>query len=108
MKRLGFDFDDRKKSFYVDGHEREDVVANRQQFCSTYLTELEPFCRRWIQISINEALGMANVDVELAHRYFDNVKDAEHIEYNVDYWNRFGGGTCCINPTISIRVSSNA
>jgi hypothetical protein len=108
MKRLGFDFDDRKKSFYVDGHEQEDVVANCKHFCSTYLTELEPFCRRWIQIPINEALGMANVDVELAHRYFDNVKDAEHIEYNVDYWNRFGGGTCCINPTISIRVSSNA
>ena len=108
MKRLGFDFDDRKKSFYVDGHEREDVVANRKQFCSTYLTELEPFCRRWIQISINEALGMANVDVELGHRFFDIVNDAEHIEYHVDYWNRFGGGTDVINPTTSIRVSSNA
>jgi hypothetical protein len=26
---------------------------------------------------------MANVDVELGHRYFDIVKDAEHIEYHV-------------------------
>jgi hypothetical protein len=52
---------------------------------------------------------MANVDVELGHtRYFDIVKDAEHIEYQVDYWNRFGGGTFGINSATSIRVSSNA
>ncbi|KAI2492111.1 hypothetical protein MHU86_22447 [Fragilaria crotonensis] len=108
MKRLGFEFDDRKKSFYVDGHEREDVVANRKQFCTTYLTKLEPYCKRWIQIPINDAIGMANVDVEMGHRYFDIVKDTEHIEYHVDYWNRFGGGTDVINPTTSIRVSSNA
>jgi hypothetical protein len=26
-------YDARKKSFYVDGHEREDVVADRTSFC---------------------------------------------------------------------------
>jgi hypothetical protein len=42
MHLLGFKYDARKKSFYVDGHEREDVVANQQAFCETYLTKLEP------------------------------------------------------------------
>jgi len=108
MRLLGFCYDTRKKSFYVDGHEREDVVADRTQFCATYLTELEPYCNRWIQISKGKAMTMPNVDVELGHRYFDIVQDEEHIEFHVDYWNRFGGGTERINPSRSIRVSSNA
>jgi hypothetical protein len=43
MRLLGFRYDARRKSFYVNGHERDDVVANRSQFCKTYLTELEPY-----------------------------------------------------------------
>ena len=37
MRLLGFRYDARRKSFYVDGHERDDVVANRTQFCKTTL-----------------------------------------------------------------------
>ena len=44
MRILGFKYDVRRKSFNVDGHEREDVVANRQTFCETFLTKLEPYC----------------------------------------------------------------
>ena len=59
-------------------------------------------------MSKGKAMTMPNVDVELGHRYFDIVQDEEHIEFHVDYWNRFGGGTERINPSRSIRVSSNA
>ena len=85
-------------------------MANRKQFCSNYLTKLELYCKHWwVQIPINEAKGMVNVDIELGHRYFDIVKDAEHIEYDVvNYWNRFGSGRDVINPTTSVRISSNA
>ncbi len=101
----GFCYDICKKSFYVDGHEGEDAVADRAQFCATYLTEeLEPYCNRWVQIS--KAMNMPNVDGELGHRYFDIVQDEEHIEFHVDYWNPFGGGKERINPSRSIRVSS--
>jgi hypothetical protein len=34
MRLLGFQYDTRKKSFYVDGHERDDVVASRSTFAS--------------------------------------------------------------------------
>ena len=44
MRLLGFHYDTRKKSFYIDGHERQDVVANRITFCKQYLTEFEPYC----------------------------------------------------------------
>lgn len=30
---LGFSYDMRKKNFYVDGHERDDVVAYCEEFC---------------------------------------------------------------------------
>ncbi|KAI2509788.1 hypothetical protein MHU86_4641 [Fragilaria crotonensis] len=109
MRLLGFCYDTRKKSFYVDGHEREDVVSNRTQFCATYLKELEPYCNRWVQISKSKAMTLPNVDVEMGHSYFDIIQDEEHIEFHVDYWNRFGAeGTERINPSRSIRVSSNA
>jgi hypothetical protein len=44
MQLLGFHYDSRKKSSYVDGHEQSDVVASRSTFCKSYLTEYEPHC----------------------------------------------------------------
>ena len=101
MRLLGFQYDARKKSFYVDGHEREDVVASRTKFCKTYLTELEPYCNRWVQVSMND------VEVGLGHKYFDIISNEEHLEFHVDYWNR-KGGPGKIEPTTSMQVSSKA
>lgn len=50
--RLGFYFDNRKKSFYIDGHKQDNIVAIHKQFCSTYLTELEQLIKWWVQICI--------------------------------------------------------
>jgi hypothetical protein len=46
MQVLGLHYDTTQKNFYVDGHEREDIVANRTAFCKANLTEYEPYCRR--------------------------------------------------------------
>jgi hypothetical protein len=51
LKRLGFSYSHRKKSFFVDGHERPDVIFKRNEFCTHYLTELEPRMHRWIQVT---------------------------------------------------------
>jgi hypothetical protein len=88
MRLLGFRYNARKKSFYVDGHEREDVVANRTRFCKKYLTELEPYCNRWVQVSLSEATTMKNLDVELGHSYFNIIQNEQWIEFHIDYWNR--------------------
>jgi hypothetical protein len=46
MRLRGFQYDTRKKSFYVDGHKRDDIVASHSTFCKRYLTEYEPYCNR--------------------------------------------------------------
>ena len=51
LRRLGFSYDSRKKTFFVDGHERPDVVFHRNHFCKDYLSRLEPRCHRWIQVT---------------------------------------------------------
>jgi hypothetical protein len=51
LRRLGFTYDTRKKTFFVDGHERPNVVFKRNEFCSLYLSKLEPRTHRWIQVT---------------------------------------------------------
>ena len=40
-----------KSTFFVDGHERPNVVFRRNEFCKEYLSKLEPRCHRWIQVT---------------------------------------------------------
>ena len=54
LHRLGFSYNTQRKGYYVDGHERRDVVACREQFCRDYLTKLEPRCLRWVQFTASE------------------------------------------------------
>ena len=62
MRLLGFHYDSRKKRFYLDGHECEDVVANCTLFCKQYLTEYEPCSRQWVQVSGDEAAAIKDLD----------------------------------------------
>ena len=49
MKALGMKYCPRKKNFYVDGHERKDVVKYREEYIKQYLKD-ERLMYRWIQI----------------------------------------------------------
>jgi len=42
LKRLDWRFGPRKNGMYVDGHEREDIVAYRAAFVKRWLEEYEP------------------------------------------------------------------
>ena len=53
MNRLGFKYDVRKKSFYVDGHERQSTITYRNDFVKRYLS-YELRAHRWIQITKQE------------------------------------------------------
>ena len=89
MHRLGFKYDTRKKSFYVDGHEREEVlIASRAAFCKCYLTEYEPFCKRWVQLPLSEAKIIKGLNLGFGYSFLDDVSGEERIEFHVDYWNR--------------------
>jgi hypothetical protein len=67
MRLLGFQYDTRKKSFYVDGHERDDVVATRSTFCKKYLTDYEPYYNRWVQLSVHEATTIKDLNPEFGY-----------------------------------------
>ena len=83
MKLIGFTYCTQRKSYYVDGHERDDVVASRKEFCRKYLTEIEPRCLRWVQYRSDE-LKAANLDPDFGYMYFDedfNILYEFHIDY---------------------------
>ena len=93
MRLLGFQYDTRKKSFYVDGHEREDVVGARSIFCKRYPTDYESYCNRWVQISVDEANTINDLNADFGYSYFDIVGNQEKLEFHVDYWNQIINAT---------------
>ena len=120
MRLLGFHYDTRKKSFYVDGHECEDVVANCTAFCKAYLTENKPYCCRWVQISKEDTIKIKNLDIGFGYHFHNIIAGADCVEFHVNYWNGLtaekqttaAGGPASVvpinKPTMSIRVLSKA
>jgi hypothetical protein len=112
MRRLGFRYDNTKKTFYVDGHERPDVVVHRNWYTTEYLSVLEPRCFRWIQLSKRDAEKLKadhNIETtdERGYHYTDD-NGVEMVEYHVDDYDflhglakemgyKFGG-------TLSVRM----
>ena len=106
----------------MDGHERDDVVMNRRTFCKRYLTDYEPYCNRWIQLTMEEAKTINNLNFDFCYSYFHIINnDEERIEFHVDYLNRMiqehqqqKEQTLSIDtiaakaPTTSIRVTARA
>jgi hypothetical protein len=83
MHYLGYQYDRVKKTFYVDGHERPDVVEERVKFCHKYLTELEPRCQRWVQVSEDELDAIP----DLIPRELEKIKNRSCYS-----WKRNGDG----------------
>jgi hypothetical protein len=88
MRLLGFRYDTRRKSFYVDGHERDDVVASRKEFCKRYLTEYEPHCKRWVQLSVVEANTIKDLNLRFGYTCFNIIADEQMVEFHIDNWSR--------------------
>jgi len=90
IRRLGFSYDNRKKTFFVDGHERPNVVFHRNQFCKEYLAKLEPRCHRWIQVTKETVEGWRREKKksefnENAKGYtYRSENGVEMIEFHVD------------------------
>ena len=47
---LGFNQDNVKKSYYVDGHEHPSQIVHRNKFTNEYLTNLELRSHHWVQV----------------------------------------------------------
>ena len=51
MNKFGFKYRPRRKTFYVDGHERPETVDYRKGYITRYLKN-EIRCHRWIQLPL--------------------------------------------------------
>ena len=72
MHKLGFKYQARKKNYFVDAHERPDVVKDRYAFIEQYLA-LEFRMHRWIQLEED--------DDALKEMYADTLKEEEGHKY---------------------------
>ncbi len=79
MHYLEFSNDKVKKSYYVDGHKKEEQVQHRSKFINTYLSEIEPFMHRWVQMTLasfqtmQSLLSMDEQVLLLGHKYWDHM-----------------------------------
>ena len=86
LRYLGFNYGENRRSYYTDGHEREDVKRDRdERFLDAYF-DSEIQCHRWVQISSTMAVNLKNSYPDFAidsSHYF--LKDGiEMQEYHVD------------------------
>ena len=89
LRRLGFPYGARKITFFVDGHERPNVVFHSNYFCeNNYLSKLETQCHPWVQKKTAE-----NCKREKTHEEFiENAEGYHHlsndniqmVEFHVD------------------------
>jgi hypothetical protein len=90
MHYLEFSNDKVKKSYYVDGHEKEEQVQHRSKFINTYLSEIEPFTHRWVQMTLfnfqtmQSLLSKDEQVISSGHKYWDNTTNEWWMEFHVD------------------------
>jgi hypothetical protein len=88
LRRLGFSYDTRKKSFFVDGHERQDVVSRRNEFCVHYLSKLEPNTHRWIQVTKETVetwkAEKKMLDDDTRGYHYTSPNNVEMVEFHID------------------------
>jgi len=82
MKLLGFSYCNRRKTYYVDGHERDDVVKYRVEFCTWYLKAYEPCCLRWVQLP--KSIASEYDELKCCGYTFTAADNIEMCEYHVD------------------------
>ena len=84
LRILGFKYERRKKSYYVDTHEKPENVRYRKEFIERYFT-YEVRAYRWLSITANERNQMVKegkIEKELGFKY--NQNGMVHYEFHVD------------------------
>ena len=106
MKALGMKYSDRRKNYYVDGHEREDVILSRNIFVKEYLIG-EMRMHRWVQLPLEQAIHQG-LDIESGYHYISESSET-FIEFHVDandVAKKFGNGMN-FGGNLSVRFPEN-
>ena len=116
LRCLGFQYDNRKKSFFVDGHEQPNVVFHRNEFCKKYLTKLEPRTHRWIQVTkenvekwkSEKKISYHDNDAGRGYTYQDLQTGEEMVKFHVNNFDMLHDvaeekGFCTFGGNLSVR-----
>jgi len=104
MKLLGFSYCDRHKTYYVDGHERDDVIKYHTDFCTRYLSTYEPHCMRWVQIP--KSIASTYDELKCCGYTFMGTDNVEMCEYHINDLPKELASTCQCN--MSVRAGPNS
>jgi hypothetical protein len=90
MHYLEFSNDKVKKSYYVNGHEKEEQVQHRSKLINTYLSKIEPFTHRWVQMRLDNFQTMQSLlskdehVILSGHKYWDHMTNVWWMEFHVE------------------------
>ena len=86
MNHLGFKYSENKRSYYTDGHEREDVVRDRNDRFIVDYFEAELQWYHWVQIKLEIATSLeqelGNFRTNCSYEHEEN--GVKFREYHVD------------------------
>ena len=115
LSHIGYKYDINNKSYYTDGHERADVVDDRNNRFLIHYYKYEQQCYRWIQITETEAVQFEKEDDNFPKNcYFEYVKEEitwreYHVDTNVgllrflDADGRRYGGNLSVRATVGSK-----
>ena len=86
LKFCGYNYSCNNRSYYTDGHERPDVVKDRdERFLNEYFSA-EIRTHRWVQISVRELQNDEELNTEVHKRaaYEYTVNDHIYYEFHID------------------------
>jgi hypothetical protein len=87
MQKLNWRYSNRKKTYYVDGHERPAQKQHRREFCEKYLMEWERRSHRWVQMTKDELLACkegGEMKNTTGYEYTCEDSGEEMVELHVD------------------------
>ena len=89
MKKVGFKYQPRKKSYYIDTHDSPENIEYRKEFIQRYL-EYELLFHQWYPISAEERNEMVEKGEVSIHMGYEYEKDGcTFFEFHVDYHEKF-------------------
>ena len=88
MTDMGYTYDENKKCYYTDGHERPDVVKYRNENFLLQYFKYEQRCYRWVQLT-DENIENIMKDYEdfpknACYDYVDTTSNLQMHEYHID------------------------
>jgi hypothetical protein len=85
LDRLGFNYEARKKGYYVDNHKKPEMVGYHRHFAKRYLKyDFQMFC--WMQLSLERSESYEkNLEIDKGLGYwYQNSEEKDMVEFHVD------------------------